>query len=55
MQRTQLRTSPHQLHRPIPDEDMEEGWTALATLKEQGLVRHIGVSNVDAEQCGTPP
>jgi aryl-alcohol dehydrogenase-like predicted oxidoreductase len=29
---------------------MEEGWAAFAELKEQGLVRHIGVSNFDVEQ-----
>jgi aryl-alcohol dehydrogenase-like predicted oxidoreductase len=40
----------YQIHWPIPDEDIEEGWSALATLKEQGLVRHIGVSNFDVEQ-----
>ncbi|MGZ4218827.1 MAG: aldo/keto reductase [Solirubrobacteraceae bacterium] len=40
----------HQIHWPIPDEDIEEGWSALAELKQQGLVRHIGVSNFDVEQ-----
>jgi aryl-alcohol dehydrogenase-like predicted oxidoreductase len=40
----------YQIHWPIPDEDIEEGWTAFAELKEQGLVRHIGVSNFDVEQ-----
>jgi aryl-alcohol dehydrogenase-like predicted oxidoreductase len=40
----------YQIHWPIPDEDIEEGWGALAELKEQGLVRHIGVSNFDVEQ-----
>ena len=40
----------YQLHWPIPDEDIEEGWSALVELKEQGLVRHIGVSNFSAEQ-----
>src|SRR6266540_6967397 len=39
-----------QIHWPIPDEDIEEGWAAFAELKEQGLVRHIGVSNFDVEQ-----
>ena len=40
----------YQIHWPIPEEDIEEGWAALAELKEQGLVRHIGVSNFDAAQ-----
>ena len=40
----------YQIHWPIPAEDIEEGWAALAELKEQGLVRHIGVSNFDVEQ-----
>jgi aryl-alcohol dehydrogenase-like predicted oxidoreductase len=40
----------YQIHWPIPDEDIEEGWAALAELKEHGLVRHIGVSNFDVEQ-----
>jgi aryl-alcohol dehydrogenase-like predicted oxidoreductase len=40
----------YQIHWPIPDEDIEQGWAALAELKEQGLVRHIGVSNFDATQ-----
>jgi aryl-alcohol dehydrogenase-like predicted oxidoreductase len=40
----------YQIHWPIPDADIEEGWTALVELKEQGLVRHIGVSNFDVAQ-----
>ena len=40
----------YQIHWPIPDEEIEEGWSALAELKEQGLVRHIGVSNFGVEQ-----
>src|SRR5436305_6756289 len=40
----------YQIHWPNPDVDIEEGWSALAELKEQGLVRHIGVSNFDVEQ-----
>jgi aryl-alcohol dehydrogenase-like predicted oxidoreductase len=40
----------YQIHWPDPAEDIEEGWAALATLKEQGLVRHVGVSNFDAAQ-----
>jgi aryl-alcohol dehydrogenase-like predicted oxidoreductase len=40
----------YQIHWPIPDADLEEGWAAFAELQEQGLVRHIGVSNVNVEQ-----
>jgi aryl-alcohol dehydrogenase-like predicted oxidoreductase len=40
----------YQIHWPIPDEDIPEGWSAFAELKDQGLVRHIGVSNFDVEQ-----
>ncbi|HYB28784.1 MAG TPA: aldo/keto reductase [Solirubrobacteraceae bacterium] len=40
----------YQIHWPIPDEDIEEGWSAFAELKEQGLVRRIGVSNCDVER-----
>ena len=42
----------YQIHWPIPNEDIEEGWTAFAELRDQGLVRHIGVSNFDVEQLG---
>jgi aryl-alcohol dehydrogenase-like predicted oxidoreductase len=40
----------YQIHWPIPDSDIEEGWTTLAELKEEGKVRHIGVSNFNASQ-----
>jgi aryl-alcohol dehydrogenase-like predicted oxidoreductase len=40
----------YQIHWPNPDADIEQGWSALAELKEQGLVRHIGVSNFDVGQ-----
>jgi aryl-alcohol dehydrogenase-like predicted oxidoreductase len=40
----------YQIHWPNPAPDIEEGWAALAELKEQGMVRHIGVSNFDVEQ-----
>jgi aryl-alcohol dehydrogenase-like predicted oxidoreductase len=40
----------YQIHWPEPDEDIEEGWAALARLKEQGKVRYIGVSNFDVAQ-----
>jgi aryl-alcohol dehydrogenase-like predicted oxidoreductase len=40
----------YQIHWPIPDEEIEEGWSTLAEMKEEELVRHIGVSNFDVEQ-----
>jgi aryl-alcohol dehydrogenase-like predicted oxidoreductase len=40
----------YQIHWPRPDEDIEEGWEAMAELKEEGKVRHIGVSNFDVKQ-----
>jgi aryl-alcohol dehydrogenase-like predicted oxidoreductase len=40
----------YQIHWPIPDEDIEQAWTELARLKEEGKVRFIGVSNFDAKQ-----
>jgi aryl-alcohol dehydrogenase-like predicted oxidoreductase len=40
----------YQIHWPIPEEDIEEGWSTLVELKQQGLVRHIGVSNFNVEQ-----
>ena len=40
----------YQIHWPRPDEDIEEGWSAMAELKEEGKVRHIGVSNFDVSQ-----
>jgi aryl-alcohol dehydrogenase-like predicted oxidoreductase len=40
----------YQIHWPEPDEDIEEGWSTLAKLKEEGKVRWIGVSNFGTEQ-----
>jgi aryl-alcohol dehydrogenase-like predicted oxidoreductase len=40
----------YQIHWPIPDEEIEEGWSALVEFRDEGLVRHIGVSNFDVEQ-----
>ena len=40
----------YQIHWPNPDEDIEEGWQAMAELKEEGKVRHIGVSNFNVSQ-----
>jgi aryl-alcohol dehydrogenase-like predicted oxidoreductase len=40
----------YQIHWPSPDDEIEEGWTTFAELKNEGLVRHIGVSNFDVSQ-----
>jgi aryl-alcohol dehydrogenase-like predicted oxidoreductase len=40
----------YQIHWPNPDEELEEGWEALARFREQGKVRWIGVSNFSIEQ-----
>ena len=40
----------YQVHWPDPDADIEEGWTEMARLKEEGKVRYIGVSNFDVHQ-----
>jgi pyridoxine 4-dehydrogenase len=40
----------YQFHRPDPAVPLEDSIGALTTLKEQGKVRHIGLSNVTEEQ-----
>jgi aryl-alcohol dehydrogenase-like predicted oxidoreductase len=40
----------YQIHWPTPDKEIEEGWAALSELKDEGLARHIGVSNFDVQQ-----
>lgn len=40
----------YQIHWPKPDEEIEEGWEALAQLREQGKLRWIGVSNFSVDQ-----
>lgn len=40
----------YQIHWPDPDEDIEEGWQAMADLQKSGKVRWIGVSNFDVSQ-----
>ncbi|MEH2183854.1 aldo/keto reductase [Nostoc sp.] len=40
----------YQIHWPNPDSEVEEGWTTLAKLKDEGKIRNIGVSNFNVEQ-----
>ena len=40
----------YQIHWPKPDEDLEEGWTEIARLVEEGKVRYAGASNFSVEQ-----
>jgi aryl-alcohol dehydrogenase-like predicted oxidoreductase len=40
----------YQIHWPNVDEDIEEGWGAMAKLQQEGKVRYIGVSNFNVEQ-----
>jgi len=51
--RDRLRMDPidlYQFHRPDPDTPFEDSVHALAELKDEGLVRHVGLSNVSVEQ-----
>ena len=40
----------YQLHRPDPKVPFEESVGELARLREEGKIRHVGLSNVDVEQ-----
>jgi aryl-alcohol dehydrogenase-like predicted oxidoreductase len=40
----------YQIHWPVPDAEIEEGWTTMAELQREGKVRHIGVSNFNVSQ-----
>jgi len=40
----------YQMHRPDPDEDIEEAWEEMARLSAEGKVRYLGVSNFNVEQ-----
>ena len=43
----------YQFHRPDPDTDFEASVQAFAELKDQGLVEHVGLSNVSVAQLET--
>ena len=40
----------YQIHWPVPDKDIEEAWTAIAELIEEGKVRYGGVCNCSVSQ-----
>ncbi|GGL54921.1 aldo/keto reductase [Halocalculus aciditolerans] len=40
----------YQFHRPDPDTDFEDSVHAFAELKDEGLVEHVGLSNVSVDQ-----
>jgi aryl-alcohol dehydrogenase-like predicted oxidoreductase len=40
----------YQIHWPVPEEEIDEGWAAVAELKQEGKVRNIGVCNFNAPQ-----
>jgi len=40
----------YQMHRPEPEEDIEQAWEEMARLAEEGKVRYIGISNFNVEQ-----
>ncbi|MGH9606861.1 MAG: aldo/keto reductase [Terracidiphilus sp.] len=40
----------YQIHWPNPEAEIEEGWEAIARLREQGKIRWAGVSNFSVEQ-----
>lgn len=40
----------YQIHWPNPEDEIEQGWEAMARLKDEGKVRFIGVSNFSVAQ-----
>lgn len=40
----------YQIHMPMPEEDIEEGWVVIADMVKKGKIRYIGVSNFSIEQ-----
>jgi pyridoxine 4-dehydrogenase len=54
LRRLRLEQIPlYQFHRPDPRVPLEESLGALVRLKDEGKIRHIGVSNVSEEQLKT--
>jgi aryl-alcohol dehydrogenase-like predicted oxidoreductase len=40
----------YQIHWPVPDEELEEGWATMAALQQEGKARWIGASNFSVAQ-----
>ena len=40
----------YQIHWPVPDTELEAGWTALAELQHEGKIRFLGASNFSVAQ-----
>ena len=40
----------YQIHWPVPDDEVEEGWEAMAEIQREGKVKHIGASNFNVAQ-----
>jgi aryl-alcohol dehydrogenase-like predicted oxidoreductase len=40
----------YQIHWPVPDAEIEQGWTTMAELQREGKVRFLGVSNFSVAQ-----
>lgn len=40
----------YQIHWPNPDEDLEEGWSEIAKLVQEGKVRYAGICNASVDQ-----
>lgn len=40
----------YQIHWPVPDEELEEGWAEIGRLVEEGKVRYGGLSNANVDQ-----
>ncbi len=40
----------YQIHWPNPDEELEEGWSEIAMLVQEGKVRYAGICNASVEQ-----
>jgi aryl-alcohol dehydrogenase-like predicted oxidoreductase len=40
----------YMIHKPLPEEDIEEGWNTLVELKKEGKIRFAGVSSFSLQQ-----